>query len=110
EPAYLKELRNFDFNSLPEPADYNDILVKILSSPSITNKNWVYEQYDTQVRTNTIVLPGCDASVVRIKGTNKALAMKTDCNGRYVYLNPYKGGMIAVCEAARNVVCTGAEP
>lgn len=110
EPAYLKEIRNFDFNSLPEPTDYNDVLIRMLSSPDIASKNWVYEQYDTQVRTNTIVLPGCDASVVRIKGTNKALAMKTDCNGRYVYLNPYKGGMIAVCEAARNVVCTGAEP
>jgi phosphoribosylformylglycinamidine synthase subunit PurL len=110
EPAYYKELRDFDFNSLPEPIDYNDVLLKLLSSPNITNKNWVYEQYDTQVRTNTIVMPGGDASVVRIKGTTKALAMKTDCNGRYVYLNPYKGGMIAVCEAARNVACTGAEP
>ncbi len=110
EPEYLKHTRNFDFNSLPEPSDYNEILLKILSSPNIANKNWVYEQYDTQVRTNTIILPGCDASVVRIKGTRKALALKTDCNGRYVYLNPYKGGMLAVCEAARNVVCTGAEP
>ena len=110
EPEYLKHIRNFNFNSLPEPSDYNEILLKILSSPNIANKNWVYEQYDTQVRTNTIILPGCDASVVRIKGTRKALALKTDCNGRYVYLNPYKGGMLAVCEAARNVVCTGAEP
>ncbi len=110
EPGYIKEIRDLDLNLLPEPTDYNDVLIKMLSSPDIANKNWVYEQYDTQVRTNTTVLPGCDASVVRIKGTNKALAMKTDCNGRYVYLNPYKGGMIAVCEAARNVVCTGAEP
>lgn len=110
EPGYYKELREFDFNSLPEPTDYNEVLLKLLSSPNITNKNWVYEQYDTQVRTNTIVLPGGDAAVVRIKGTTKALAMKTDCNGRYVYLNPYKGGMIAVCESARNVACTGAEP
>jgi phosphoribosylformylglycinamidine synthase len=110
EPAYLEELHNFDINSLPEPEDCNEVLLKLLSSPNITNKNWVYEQYDTQVRTNTIVLPGCDASVVRIKGTTKALAMKTDCNGRYVYLNPYKGSVIAVCESARNVACTGAEP
>lgn len=110
EPVYFKELRDFDFNSLPEPNDYNEVLLKLLSSPNITNKNWVYEQYDTQVRTNTIVMPGGDASVVRIKGTQKALAMKTDCNGRYVYLNPYKGAMIAVCESARNVACTGAEP
>jgi phosphoribosylformylglycinamidine synthase len=110
EPGYFKELREFDFNPLPEPKDYNEVLLRLLSSPNITNKNWVYEQYDTQVRTNTIVLPGGDASVVRIKGTTKALAMKTDCNGRYVYLNPYKGGAIAVCESARNVACTGAEP
>ncbi|MCC7159097.1 MAG: phosphoribosylformylglycinamidine synthase subunit PurL [Ignavibacteria bacterium] len=109
-PAYLDELQNFDFDSLTEPEDYNEVLLRLLSSPNIANKNWVYEQYDTQVRTNTIVMPGGDASVVRIKGTKKALAMKTDCNGRYVYLNPYKGGMIAVCEAARNVACTGAEP
>lgn len=110
EPEYLKELRNFDQNSLEEPADYNKVLIDLLSTPNITNKNWVYEQYDTQVRTNTTVMPGGDAAVVRIKGTNKALAMKTDCNGRYVYLDPYKGAMIAVCESARNVACTGAEP
>lgn len=110
EPGYFNELRSFDFNSLPEPGNYNDVLIKLLSSPNITNKNWVYEQYDTQVRTNTIVMPGGDASVVRIKGTKKALSMKTDCNGRYVYLNPYKGAVIAVCESARNVACTGAEP
>jgi len=109
-PEYLKELRNFDQNTLEEPADYNKVLLDLLSTPNITNKNWVYEQYDTQVRTNTTVMPGGDAAVVRIKGTNKALAMKTDCNGRYVYLNPYKGGMIAVCESARNVACTGSEP
>lgn len=110
EPEYFKETRNFDFNSLPEPKDYNDVLLKLLSSPNITNKNWVYTQYDTQVRTNTMLLPGGDASVIRIKETKKALAMKVDCNGRYVYLNPYKGGMIAVCESARNVACTGATP
>lgn len=109
-PSYLKEIKNFDFASLFEPKDLNEILLRLISSPNLANKNWVYEQYDTQVRTNTVILPGGDASVVRIKGTNKALAMKTDCNGRYVYLDPYKGGMIAVCESARNVVCTGAEP
>jgi phosphoribosylformylglycinamidine synthase len=110
EPEYLKELRNFDVDLIIESKNYNEVLLQLLSSPNIANKNWVYEQYDTQVRTNTVVLPGCDASVVRIKGTNKALAMKTDCNGRYVYLNPYRGAMIAVCEAARNVACTGAKP
>ncbi len=110
EPEYLKKIKEFDFNSLKEPEDYNEVLLKLLSSPNIANKNWVYEQYDTQVRTNTVIIPGGDASVMRIKENNKALSMKTDCNGRYVYLNPYKGGLIAVCESARNVVCTGAEP
>ncbi len=110
EPEYLKTIKEFDYNSLKEPDDLNDVLLKLLSSPNIANKNWVYEQYDTQVRTNTVIMPGGDASVMRIKETNKALSMKTDCNGRYVYLNPYKGGLIAVCESARNVACTGAEP
>jgi phosphoribosylformylglycinamidine synthase len=109
EPEYLSKIRKLDFESLPQPQDYTQVLLNLLSSPNIANKNWVYEQYDTQVRTNTALLPGCDASVVRIKGTRKALSMKTDCNGRYVYLNPYKGAAIAVCESARNVVCTGAE-
>ncbi|MBS1552249.1 MAG: phosphoribosylformylglycinamidine synthase subunit PurL [Bacteroidetes bacterium] len=110
EPSYLKDKYNFDFNSVKEPDDLNEVLLKLLSSPNITNKNWIYEQYDTQVRTNTVILPGGDASVIRLKENNKALSMKVDCNGRYVYLNPYKGGMIAVCESARNVVCTGAKP
>jgi phosphoribosylformylglycinamidine synthase len=110
EPAYIKSKRNFDLNSVREPTDYTDVLKKLLSSPNIANKNWVYEQYDTQVRTNTYIMPGGDASVLRIKKTNKALSMKTDCNSKYVFLNPYKGGMIAVCESARNVVCTGALP
>jgi len=110
EPEYLKTIKQFDYSSLREPDDNNEVLLKLLASPNIANKNWVYEQYDTQVRTNTVVLPGGDASVMRIKETDKALSMKTDCNGRYVYLNPYKGGLIAVCESARNVACTGAEP
>ena len=110
EPEYLKTIRELDENSLEEPKDLNEVLLKLLATPNITNKNWVYEQYDTQVRTNTVIMPGGDASVVRIKETKKALAMKTDCNGRYVYLNPYKGAMAAVCEAARNIACTGAEP
>jgi phosphoribosylformylglycinamidine synthase len=86
-------------------------LLSLLGSPNIASKQWVYEQYDTMVRTGTINGPGPgDAAVVRIKGSNKGLAVKTDCNGRYVYLNPYKGGQIAVAEAARNVVCAGGRP
>ncbi|MEO6694676.1 MAG: phosphoribosylformylglycinamidine synthase subunit PurL [Ignavibacteria bacterium] len=110
EPEYYKSKREFDLNKISEPSDHNEVLLKLLSSTNITNKNWVYEQYDTQVRTNTVILPGGDASVIRIKGSEKALSMKVDCNSRYVYLNPYRGAMIAVCESARNVVCTGAKP
>jgi len=110
EPEYFSETRNFNPEEFEEPDNYNEVLVSLLSEPNIANKNWVYTQYDTQVRTNTTLLPGGDASVIRIKKTNKALSMKVDCNGKYVYLNPYRGGMIAVCESARNVVCTGAKP
>jgi phosphoribosylformylglycinamidine synthase subunit PurL len=109
-PDYFNITKNFDANKLKEPKNYNEILLRLLSSPNITNKKWVYEQYDTQVRTNTILMPGGDASVVRLKNSKKGLSLKTDCNGKYAYLNPYKGGLIAVCESARNVVCTGAIP
>ncbi|MGG1401345.1 phosphoribosylformylglycinamidine synthase subunit PurL [Bacillus salipaludis] len=92
------------------PKDFNSILKQLLASPTIASKEWVYQQYDYMVRTNTAVIPGSDAAVVAIRGTRKALAMTTDCNGRYVYLDPFTGGAIAVAEAARNVVCSGAEP
>jgi phosphoribosylformylglycinamidine synthase len=124
EPSYLNELRKFDFHSLPEPKDLPDggqdvqeTFLKVFSSPNIASKRWVYEQYDSMVRTNTIVGPGCDAAVIYIKQTNqptgkvgKALAMKTDCNPRYVYLNPKEGAKIAVAESARNIVCSGGVP
>ncbi len=110
EPEYLASLRAFEAASLKEPEDCTAVLKQLLASPSIASKEWVFEQYDHMVRSNTIVLPGSDAAVVRIKGTRKALALKTDCNGRYVYLNPQMGGRIAVAESARNVVCTGAKP
>jgi phosphoribosylformylglycinamidine synthase len=81
-----------------------------LSAPTIASKSWAYRQYDSTVRTNTVIGPGGDAAVLRIRGTNRAIAVKTDCNGRYVYLEPRVGGRIAVAEAARNVACTGARP
>ena len=109
-PAYLDSMYAFKAESVPEPKNYTEVLKKLLSSPNIASKEWVYEQYDSMVRTNTVTLPGSDSAVIRIKGTNKALAMKTDCNGRYVYLNPRRGGQIAVSECARNVVCSGAKP
>jgi len=83
--------------------------LNLLSSPTVACKRWVYDQYDSMVRTGTIP-SSYDAAVVRIKGTNRALVLKTDCNARYVYLNPRRGGQIAVAEAARNVACTGATP
>ncbi|HMU41796.1 MAG TPA: phosphoribosylformylglycinamidine synthase subunit PurL [Ignavibacteriaceae bacterium] len=110
EPKYIHELRKFNFCPLPEPLSIEESFKKIFSSPNIVSKKWVYEQYDSMVRTNTIVGPGCDAAVVFIKGTKKALAMKTDCNGRYVYLNPKEGTKLAVAEAARNIVCSGGKP
>jgi phosphoribosylformylglycinamidine synthase len=82
----------------------------LLSRFTIASKEWVYEQFDHMVGTNTVVRPGADAAVVRIKGTNKGVALTIDCNSRYVYLDPYTGGKIAVSEAARNLVCTGAKP
>ncbi|MCR4416225.1 MAG: phosphoribosylformylglycinamidine synthase subunit PurL [Ignavibacteria bacterium] len=110
KPEYIDKLTNKTFDNLPEINDLNSVLIKLLSSPNITNKSWIYHQYDYTVGTNTVIKPGCDASVLRIKKTNKAIAVKTDCNGRYVYLNPRRGTMIAVAEAARNVACTGAIP
>jgi phosphoribosylformylglycinamidine synthase len=110
EPSYLIETRKFDFTKLPQPQNITETFKKIFSSPNIVSKKWVYEQYDSTVRTNTIVGPGCDAAVVHIKDTDKALAMKTDCNSRYVYLNPKVGTKIAVAESARNIVCSGGIP
>lgn len=110
EPEYLKETSSFDFSALPQNKNIEEAFEKVFSSPNIASKKWVYEQYDSMVMTNTIVGPGCDAAVVYIKDTNKALAVKTDCNGRYVYLNPKRGARIAVAESARNIVCSGGVP
>ena len=109
-PAYQDMLTNLNYDSIPDVKDVNAALLTLLSSPTIASKRWVYEQYDHMVRTNTIVRPGSDAAVVRIKGTNKAVAMTVDCNGRYCLLHPYEGARLAVAEAARNLVCSGAEP
>ncbi len=110
-PDYLDEKQQFDMTTMSDETNYEQALLTLLGSPNVASKRWVYEQYDHMVRTNTVVGPGpSDAGVIRLKGTNKALVMKTDCNGRYVYLNPRKGGQIAVAEAARNVVCTGGKP
>ena len=110
EPDYLKRTKLLDLKSIHEPRDYNQTLLKLLDTPTIASKAWIYEQYDHMVRTDTVFLPGHDAALVRIKGTQKGIAISTDCNGLYCYLNPYEGGKIAVAEAARNVACSGAKP
>ena len=91
--------------------DFNALSLELLSRPNISSKQWVYRQYDSMVQTNTVTPVGhTDAAVIRIKGTKKGIAMKTDCNARYVYLNPLAGGKIAVAECARNIACSGAKP
>ncbi|MCC7363276.1 MAG: phosphoribosylformylglycinamidine synthase subunit PurL [Dehalococcoidia bacterium] len=111
-PAHLAELNTFDLASLPDldPGEATAALLRLLARPNITSKRGVFRQYDHQVLANTVVPPGGDAAVVRIDGTDRAIALSTDCNGRYCYLDPYAGAAIAVAEAARNVVCTGATP
>jgi phosphoribosylformylglycinamidine synthase subunit PurL len=111
-PAELAALNTFDLESLRDlPADQaTTALLTLLARPNIASKRGVYRQYDQQVLNNTVVAPGGDAAVVRIDGTSRAIALSTDCNGRYCYLDPYTGAAIAVAEAARNVVCTGATP
>ena len=110
EPEYIGQVQSVDLSALPEPGDYNEVLLKLLASPSIASKEWVYDQYDHMVQTNTSVLPGSDAAVLRVRGTKKAIAVTTDCNARYCYLDPFVGAQIAVAESARNLVCSGARP
>ncbi|SIT92858.1 phosphoribosylformylglycinamidine synthase subunit PurL [Edaphobacillus lindanitolerans] len=109
EPQYF---RDFQAMAAAEPKveDLGGTLVSLLQQPTIASKEWVYDQYDHQVRTSTVVKPGSDAAVVRVRGTDKALAMTADCNSRYIYLDPETGGKIAVAEAARNIVCSGGKP
>jgi phosphoribosylformylglycinamidine synthase II len=113
ESPVIQSLRKRDVGAIPELPEEGDAawtLVTLLGSPTIASKAWAYRQYDSTVRTNTVIGPGGDAAVLRIRDTNKAIAVKTDCNGRYVYLEPRTGAQIAVAEAARNVACTGARP
>jgi len=109
-PADLEDLQRLDLNQIPPPSDYNALLLRLLDAPNIASKRWAFQQYDQVVGGNTVVGPGSDAAVLRIKGTKKALAFSVDCNSRYCLLDPYVGAMSAVVEAARNVVCGGAEP
>ncbi|MEA2205687.1 MAG: phosphoribosylformylglycinamidine synthase subunit PurL [Blastocatellia bacterium] len=108
--SQVAEPSGFSQSSKVEDSNYNDSLIKLLASPNIASKEWVYRQYDHMVRTNTAVLPGADAAVVRIKETRRALAISLDGNGRYCAANPREGAKLLVAEAARNVVCVGAQP
>jgi len=108
EAAYYRESKEMDSSITVE--DFNQTLLELLAQPTIASKRWAYEQFDYNAQENTEVPPGSDAGVIRVPGTNKALAMTTDCNSRYVYLDPYIGGKIAVAEAARNIVASGGQP
>ncbi len=111
EPKYFAEIKKFDPSTIPVPADLTDVAFKLVQLPNIASKRWVYEQYDSMVGTgNTHTNEPSDAAVVRVHDTKKALACTTDCNSRYVFADPYKGGMISVSEAARNIVCSGGVP
>ncbi len=110
KPDYIDELAKFDLNDYSLDRNWNEDLLTMLAAPNICDKSWVHDQYDSQVRTATIVEPGSDAAVLRVRKTDKALAMATDCNGRYCYLNPRVGAQQAVSESARNVTCSGARP
>ncbi len=118
-PAYLDVVQAFDPHTLehPEtPQALTETLLGLLASPNICSRRWIWEQYDHQVMLNTVVLPGSDAAVIRIgdtgrgEMTDRAIAVSSDCNGRYCYLDPYRGAQIALAEAARNVTCAGGEP
>ncbi len=109
-PRYLDDVQAYDLSRLPDVDDAAKALLRLLSTPELANKRWVWRQYDHQVLTNTVVGPGSDAAVLRVKGTKKGLALTNDGNGLYCYLDPFAGGAIAVAEAARNVVCAGGRP
>lgn len=109
-PSYIKKVTVLDLSSFPVQDDFGSQLLRILASPNIASKRWIYEQYDYMVRTNTVVPPGSDAAILRIKGTHKGIAITTNCNSRYCYLDPLIGAAIAVAESARNLACGGAKP
>ena len=110
EPVYFRTLKKADLSQLRDYGDWTGLLKRLFSSPNIVSKRWVYEQYDNTVGTNTVVRPGSDAAVLRLPGSKKGMALAADCNSRYVYLDPWRGGAIAVAEAARNVAVSGAKP
>jgi len=109
-PAEHDRVQQLDLSSVPQPKDLAAAFKQLLASPNIASKEWIYRQYDHFVRSNTVVAPGADAAVIRLKGTEKGLALTVDGNSRYCFLDPYVGGLLAVAEAARNLACVGARP
>ncbi len=109
-PAYLDEIPGLDLDTLPEPEDYNEVLLEMLAHPNLCSRRSIYGQYDHEVGTDTVVVPGADAAVMRIKGTTLGFALTTDGRGRHCYLDPRGGGAATVAEAYRNLSCVGAEP
>jgi len=110
EPAYYREAQSADLSKLPMPGDMTAVLRDLLASPNVASAEWVYQQYDHMVQTNTVVAPGGDAAVLQLKGYRQGIAVTTDGNGRYCYLDPYLGAQLVLAEATRNLVCVGAEP
>lgn len=109
EATYYKEFQKLE-NTVPEIKEYGEMLKLLLQSPTIASKEWVYDQFDSEARGNTLVGPGSGAAVVKIEGKDKAIAISADCNARYIYLDPEVGGKIAVAEACRNIIVSGAKP
>lgn len=109
-PKYMDEISELNLADYPTACDWNHLLIRMLASPNLCHKGWVFDQYDSMVRTNTAVGPGSDAAILRLRGTEKSLAMTTDCNARFVYIDPRLGTQSAVAEAARNIVCSGGQP
>jgi len=110
-PTYFMKNQDFDISEIPEPENIKAVACKLIESPNLVSRRWIVEQYDSMVRTSNISTNFvADAGIVNIKGTNKAIALTTDCNSRYVFAHPNKGTQIAVAEAARNIVCSGGEP
>jgi phosphoribosylformylglycinamidine synthase len=111
EPKYFEKIKAFDVNTVTDVTSLKETAEQLIQIPNIASKRWVYTQYDSMVgAANASTNAPSDASIVLAKGTGKALAMTVDCNSKYVFADPYKGGMIAVAEAARNIVCSGGEP
>ena len=109
-PDFQDEFQLLDLSKLEESENHNDAFLNLLASPNIACKEWVYQQYDHMVRINSVILPGSDAAIIRIKGSAKGVGISLDSNSRYCYLDPYLGGLIAVAEGARNLVCSGVKP